>query len=58
MNKDKDKIIIHLMTNEINGSFILSAGSIDSYNTEIEICKNKHLDDYKTVIDWIDRTLD
>ena len=39
---NKDKIIIHLMTNKKNGF------------TEIEVCKTTHPIDYKTITDWID----
>ena len=54
---NKDKFIIHLMTNKTDGFFIFGGGSSHSYNTEVEVCKTKHLSDYNTVTDWIDNKL-
>jgi len=45
-NINKDKFVIHLMTNKMNCS--------KSYNTEVEVCKTKNLSDYKIVTDWLD----
>lgn len=56
-NINKDKIVIHLMTNKMNCFFILGGGSFESYNTEVELCKTKNLSDYKIVTDWIDNEL-
>jgi hypothetical protein len=41
----------------MDGIFFLGGGAFESYNTEIEVCKTKHLSDYKTVTDWIDNEL-
>ena len=50
----KDKFIIHLMTNKTDGFTLFDAGfSYVSHNTEFEVCKTKSLTDYKTVTDWI-----
>jgi len=54
---NKDKFLIHLMTNKTNGFIIFGGGSSQSYNTEIEVCKTKNLSDYKTVNDWINNGL-
>ena len=54
---NNDRFIIHLMTNNMDGIFIFAGGSFQSYNTEIKVCKTKHLNDYKTVSDWIDNEL-
>lgn len=32
-------------------------GGFNSYNAEVEVCKTKHLNDYKIVTDWIDKEL-
>lgn len=56
INKDNGKIIIHLLTNKT--LILMNTASIETYNTEIEICKNKHLNDYKIITDWIDNNLD
>jgi hypothetical protein len=45
------------MTNNMDGLFVFAGGSFQSYNTEIKVCKTKHLNDYKTVSDWIDNEL-
>lgn len=54
---NKDKFLIHLMTNKTGGFYIFGAGEYKSYNTEVKICKTKFLSDYKTVTDWIDNEL-
>ena len=54
---NKDKFIIHLMSNKFRGSFLFSEGSIQSHNTELEVCKTEHPSDYKTVADWIDNEM-
>ncbi len=56
-NINKDKLVIHLMTNKMNCFLILGGGSFESYNTEVELCKTKNLSDYKIVTDWIDNEL-
>ena len=55
---NKDKFIIHLMTNKTDGFLMLGGGGSQSYNTEIIVCKTNHLSDYKTVTDWIDNKLE
>ncbi len=57
ININKDKIIIHLMTNEINSILLFGSGGSESYNTKVEVCKTKNLDDFKTVTDWINNDL-
>ena len=54
---NKDKFIIHLMTNKMDGLFVFVGGVSSSYNTELEVCKTKHSIDYKKVTDWIDNEL-
>ena len=54
---NKDKFLIHLMSNKTDGIIIFGGGSSQSYNTEVEVCKTKHLSDYKKVTDWIDNEL-
>lgn len=55
---NKDKFIIHLMTNKTNGVLIFAIGGLSySYNTKVEVCKTKNLSDYETVTDWIDNEL-
>ena len=56
-NINKDKLVIHLMTNKMNCFFILGGGLSKSYNTEVEVYKTKNLSDYKIVTDWIDNEL-
>ena len=53
----KDKFIIHFMTNKMDGLFVFVGGASTSYNSEFEVCKTKHSIDYKTVTDWIDNNL-
>ena len=45
------------MTNKMDGSFLFGGGMTASYNTELEVCKTKHLIDYKTLTYWIDNDL-
>ena len=54
---NKDKFIIHLMTNKTDGILIFCGGSYESYNTEVKVCKTENLSDYKKVTDWIDNEL-
>ena len=54
---NKDKFLIHLMTNKTSGLYIFGGGEYKSYNTEVEVCKTKNLSDCKTVTDWIDNGL-
>ena len=54
---NKDKFIIHLMTNKMDGLFLFGGGTYQSYNTEIEVCKTENLGDYKTVAELIDNEL-
>jgi hypothetical protein len=54
-----NKYIIHIITKGISGfnwSFAgFGSGTISSYTSEIEVCKDNHLIDYKIVSDWIDK---
>jgi hypothetical protein len=43
--------------NKMDGLFLFGGGVYESYNTELEVCKIKHLSDYKIVTDWIDNEL-
>jgi len=54
---NKDKFIIHLMSNKTDGFLIFGTGSFKSYYTEVEVCKTKNFIDYKTVTYWIDNEL-
>ena len=54
---NKDKILIYLMTNKTDGFMMFGGGSVNSHNTEFEVCKTKNLSDYKIVTDWIDNEL-
>lgn len=54
---NKDKFIIHTMTNKTGGFMLFSLGLARSFNTKVEVCKTKDLNDYKTVADWIDNGL-
>jgi len=54
---NKDKFIIHFMTNKMDSIFIFGGGASTSYNTELEVCKTKHSIDYKTVTEWINNDL-
>ena len=52
-----NKYYIHIVGKKIDG-FIwgvswVGIGTISSYTSEIEVCKTKHLIDYKIVSDWI-----
>lgn len=53
----KDKFIISLMSNQMDGFFMFGGGGLQTYNTEFEICKEKHPIDYKIFTDWIDNDL-
>jgi hypothetical protein len=54
-----NKYTIHITSKQFDGyswSFAgFGAGSISSFTSEIEVCKNEHSIDYKIVSDWIDR---
>lgn len=55
---DCDKLVIHLMSNKFEGPAPLGIYcGIQPYNYELQLCKHKHFNDYKTVIDWIDNEL-
>ena len=45
------------MTNKTDGFMMFGGGSVNSHNTEFEVCKTKNLSDYKKVTDWIDNEL-
>lgn len=48
---NKDKYIIHLMPNKIDGFFISYL-----YHTQVQVCKTNVID-YNKVTDWIDNKL-
>lgn len=50
---NKDKFLIHLMTNKTQGLFIYWGGFLDSSNTKIEVCKINNSIDYEKVSEWI-----
>lgn len=54
-----NKYTIHITSKYFDGfswSFAgFGAGSISSFSSEIEVCKNEHSMDYKIVSDWIDK---
>lgn len=54
-----DKYTIHITGKSFDGfswSFAgFGSGSISSFTSEIEVCKNKNSMDYKIVSDWIDK---
>lgn len=52
-----DKIIIKMMSNEMDGFFLLGNGATYSENTTINLCKIEHATDYKIVTDWIENDL-
>jgi hypothetical protein len=54
---NKDKFIIHVMTNKMDAFFMFGGGISQSYNTEIEVCKTKNLNDYNIITQWIDNEL-
>ena len=54
---NKDKFLIHLMTNKTDAFLMLGGGTYESHNTEIEICKNKNFNDYNKINDWINNEL-
>jgi hypothetical protein len=53
-----DKYTIHIVSKSFDGfswSFAgFGSGSISSFTSEIEVCKNEHSIDYKKISDWID----
>ena len=50
---EKDKIYMHIIANEVNGTILFGSGGIDSHNTKIEVCKIKQSTDYEIVNNWI-----
>ena len=54
-----NKYTIHITSKYFDGfswSFAgFGAGSISSFTSGIEVCKNEHAMDYKIVSDWIDK---
>ena len=53
----KNKFIIHLTSNKIDGIYLFCAGQLDSSNTEYEMCKYERPNDYKTIANWIHNDL-
>jgi hypothetical protein len=54
---NKDKYIIHLMSNKNTGFIIYGGGGYFSYHTEFEICRKKSFEDYVKVTEWIKNDL-
>ena len=50
----KDKFIIHTMSNKFDAFLIFGGGAAGSHNTKIELCKTDNFKDYITVANWID----
>jgi hypothetical protein len=52
-----NKYYINFVSNKFEGSSWsiggFGMGSIFTHNSEIEVCENKNLNDYKIVSDWI-----
>ena len=49
------KYTIFMSNKYLTGYFILGSGSIDSIGNTIDICKNRHPQDYKMIKEWIDQ---
>ena len=49
------KYTIFMNNNYLSGYFILGSGSIDSIDNKIDICKNRHPQDYQIVKEWINQ---
>jgi hypothetical protein len=44
------------MSNQyVKGWLFCSSGSVESFDHKIEICKNKHPNDYQIAKEWIDQ---
>lgn len=56
--KEPNKYYINLVSNNISGISVSlfgnGIGTIDSDNNKMEVCENKHKEDYKILKDWID----
>jgi len=48
-----DKYKISMIPHHISGTVILGSGSINTDNTNIDICKKEHIKDYTIVSDWL-----
>ncbi len=44
---------IYIVNNNISGFMLASFGIISSNDTKIQICKEKNLDDYNIISNWI-----
>ena len=51
------KYTICMSNQKIDGWLLFTSGAVESYNTKIEVCENKHPDDYQTVKEWIRQTI-
>lgn len=47
------KYTVRMCDQKIDGSILFTSGSVESYNTNIEVCEKKNPDDYQTVKEWI-----
>ena len=47
------KYIMNMCEQNIKGLLLFSFGSLNSNNTTIEVCENKHPIDYQLVKEWI-----
>jgi hypothetical protein len=54
-----NKYCIYVVGKQINGLTFnvagFGVGNLHTYTGEIEVCKTKHLTDYKIVTDWINK---
>ncbi len=51
---NKDKFILHILSNNFDGVVMFGSGTFETRDTKIEVCKTKNFSDYKIVTDWID----
>lgn len=45
--------IYHMHLNKMSGVMLLGSGTFDS--DRINVCKDKHPDDYKVITEWIEK---
>ena len=51
---NKDKFILHILSNNFDGVVMFGSGTFETRDTKIEVCKTKNFSDYKIVTDRID----
>ena len=51
------KYTIRMSDQKIDGWLLFTSGSVESINTKIEVCENKHPDDYQLIKEWIRQTI-